>query len=61
MNTAGYWDLLLQMFDRMRQQLFIRPELETRYIVVDDVEQVVPEFLKRRPAKRTTAPHLIRA
>jgi len=60
-NTAGYWDLLLQMFDRMREQLFIRPELETRYIVVDDVEQVVPEFLKRRPAKRTTAPHLIRA
>jgi uncharacterized protein (TIGR00730 family) len=60
-NTAGYWDLLLQMFDRMRDQLFIRPELETRYIVVDDVEQVVPEFLKRRPAKRTTAPHLIRA
>ena len=60
-NTAGYWDLLLQMFDRMREQLFIRPELETRYIVVDDVERVVPEFLKRRPPKRTTAPHLIRA
>ena len=60
-NTAGYWDLLLQMFDRMREQLFIRPELETRYIVVDDVERVVPEFLKRRPAKRTTAPSLIRA
>ncbi len=49
------------MFDRMREQLFIRPELETRYIVVDDVERVVPEFLKRRPAKRTTVPSLIRA
>jgi uncharacterized protein (TIGR00730 family) len=60
-NTAGYWDLLLQMFDRMREQLFIRPELDTRYIVVDDVERVVPEFLKRRPPKRTTAPNLIRA
>lgn len=60
-NTAGYWDLLLQMFERMREQLFIRPGLETRYIVVDDVEDVVPMFLKRRPAKRTAASGLIRA
>ncbi|MGO8952313.1 MAG: TIGR00730 family Rossman fold protein [Rhodomicrobium sp.] len=60
-NTAGYWDLLLQMFDRMREQLFIRPGLETPYIVVDNVENVVPEFLKRRPARRAAAAGLIRA
>ncbi len=59
-NTAGYWDLLLQMFDRMRDELFIRPGIETRYIVVDDVEDVVPDFLKRRP-RRTAAAGLIRA
>jgi uncharacterized protein (TIGR00730 family) len=60
-NTAGYWDLLLQMFDRMRDQLFIRPGLDVPYIVVDDVENVVPEFLKRRPIRRAPAPGLIRA
>jgi hypothetical protein len=60
-NTAGYWDLLLQMFDRMREQLFIRPSLETPYIVVDNVENVVPEFLKHRPARRAAAAGLIRA
>ena len=60
-NTAGYWELLLQMFDRMREQLFIRPSLETPYIVVDNVENVVPEFLKHRPARRAAAAGLIRA
>jgi uncharacterized protein (TIGR00730 family) len=60
-NTAGYWDLLLQMFERMREQLFIRPGLETRYTVLDNVEEVVPTFLRRRPARRTAATGLIRA
>ncbi len=60
-NTAGYWDLLLQMFDRMRDQLFIRPGLDLPYIVLDDAESVVPEFLKRRPVRRAAAPGLIRA
>lgn len=60
-NTAGYWDLLLQLFDRMREQLFIRPGLDLPYIVVDDAEDVVPEFLKRRPVRRAAAPGLIRA
>ena len=59
-NTGGYWDPVLQMFERMREEGFIRKEIETRYIVVDDVEKVVPDFLKRRPARKTTAPNLIR-
>ncbi len=60
-NTAGYWSLLLDALERMREQQFIRPGLETRYIVVDDVEEVVPSFLKRRAAKRPIASNLIRA
>ena len=60
-NTGGYWDLLLQLFERMREEGFIRKELHTPYIVIDDVEQVVPAFLKRRPPRKTTAPHLIRS
>ncbi len=55
-NTAGYWDLLLQLFDQMRGQHFIRPGLEIPYIAVNDAEEVVPEFLKRRAVRRSAAP-----
>jgi uncharacterized protein (TIGR00730 family) len=52
-NIAGYWDLLLQTFDRMREQLFIRPDLDVPYITVDDAGDVVPQFLMRlQPAVR---------
>lgn len=60
-NTGGYWNLLLQLFEHMREEGFIRKEHHIPYIVVDDVEQVVPAFLKRRPPRKTTASHLIRA
>jgi len=53
-NVAGYWDLLLQTFERMREQDFIRPGLEVPYTIVDDAEDVVPQFLKRlKPAARS--------
>lgn len=60
-NTAGYWDLLLKLFEQMREQQFIRPGIDTRYTVIEDAAGVVPDFLKRRPAKRITPPSLIRA
>ncbi len=58
-NTAGYWNLLLQMLERMKDQQFIRPGLEVPYTVLDDVAEVVPQFLKRRPASPAPAPDLI--
>jgi uncharacterized protein (TIGR00730 family) len=58
-NTAGYWDLLLHMLDRMREELFIRPGLDVPYITVNEVEEVVPQFLKRLPAQRAVASGLI--
>jgi uncharacterized protein (TIGR00730 family) len=61
LNTIGYWDLLLQMFEKMRDQLFIRPNLEVPYTVVNEAEDIVPTFLKRRAARRTAVPRLIRA
>jgi uncharacterized protein (TIGR00730 family) len=60
-NAAGYWDLLLKLFEQMREQHFIRPGIDTRYTVIEDAAGVVPGFLKRRPAKQTTPPPLIRA
>jgi uncharacterized protein (TIGR00730 family) len=58
-NIAGYWDLLLQMLDRMREQLFIRPDLDVPYITVNEAADVVPQFLKRFPARRAAASGLI--
>src|SRR5262249_23074979 len=58
-NIAGYWDLLLHMLARMREQLFIRPELDVPYITGDKVEEVVPQFLKRLPVRRAAASGLI--
>jgi uncharacterized protein (TIGR00730 family) len=60
-NTAGYWDLLLRLFEQMREQHFIRPGIDTHYTVIEDAADIVPEFLKRRPAKRTAPPPLLRA
>ncbi len=45
-NSGGYWDLLLTLFEQMRSQTFIRPGLETRYIVVDNARDVIPLFLE---------------
>lgn len=59
-NTAGYWNPLLHLFEAMREQSFIRPGIETRYTVIENAAEVVPAFLKRRPAKRTALPRLIR-
>jgi uncharacterized protein (TIGR00730 family) len=58
-NIAGYWDLLLQTFARMREQHFIRPGLDVPYITVDEAEEVVPQFLARFPAQRASIPGLI--
>ena len=60
-NTGGYWNLLLELFKMMRGQEFIRAGLELPYTVVERVEDVVPEFLKRKPVRRAPATGLIRA
>src|SRR5690606_13515135 len=60
-NTKGYWDLLLTLFDQMRAELFIRPGLETRYEVVRDAEQVVPAFFQYEANGSPVAESLIGA
>jgi hypothetical protein len=47
------------MFDRMREELFIRPNLDVPYITVNEVEEVVPQFLKRVPAQHVAASSLV--
>lgn len=41
-NIEGFWNPLLALFDRMSGETFIRPGLDLKVIVVDDVEKIVP-------------------
>jgi uncharacterized protein (TIGR00730 family) len=41
-NIDGFWDPLLELFDRMGAESFIRPGLELKMLVVDRVENIVP-------------------
>jgi len=45
-NIHGFWDPLLVLFERMDQELFIRPGLDLNMLVVDRVEQIVPTILR---------------
>jgi len=53
-NIEGFWNPLLALFDRMSGEGFIRPGLELKMIVVDDVAKIVPAIeaaLKPYPAE----------
>lgn len=43
-NIEGYWDPLVTLFDHMREERFIRPELEFKMDVVTTAKDVVPAF-----------------
>lgn len=43
-NVGGFWRPLLALLDHMRQQGFIRPQLEARYMVCDTVDQILPQI-----------------
>jgi uncharacterized protein (TIGR00730 family) len=45
-NVAGYWDLFLQMIERMNDQLFIRPGIEVNFTVLNEPGDIVIAFLK---------------
>ncbi len=44
-NMANFWEPLLTLFAHMREELFIRPELEVSYMVADRAEDIVPLLL----------------
>jgi hypothetical protein len=53
-NIEGFWNPLLALFDGMSGEGFIRPGLELKMIVVDDVAKIVPAIeaaLKPYPAE----------
>jgi hypothetical protein len=41
-NVANYWDPLVALFDHMLRHAFIRPGLDVRYHVIDNIKDIVP-------------------
>lgn len=46
LNTANYWSPFITLLQHMRQEGFVRPQLEVDLLVVDQPEEVVPALQK---------------
>lgn len=58
-NIGGYWDPLVSLLNRMRDEDFIREGLEFKLDVVKEVKDVIPAFelrLKQTPARMPAQP-----
>jgi uncharacterized protein (TIGR00730 family) len=45
LNVDGYWNPYLALLDRMRDETFAAPGFETRYLLVEEPEELVARFL----------------
>lgn len=55
-NIDGYWNPLLELFQHMRAEKFIRDGMEVVYDVVNSAEEVVPAFKHRLANAHRKAP-----
>lgn len=55
-NINSYWDPLVTLFNHMRDENFIRPELEFKMDVVKAAADVVPAFHHRQSISRGRVP-----
>ena len=46
-NIEGFWNPLLDLFDRMKDERFVRPGLELKMTVADCVEDILPAIESR--------------
>jgi uncharacterized protein (TIGR00730 family) len=54
-NIDGFWDPLLSLFGRMREEDFIRPGLELHLDVVDRVDAIIPAIARSLVPRAETA------
>jgi uncharacterized protein (TIGR00730 family) len=54
-NIEGFWDPLLSLFSRMKQENFIRRGLELRLELVSDVEEILPAIRRSLVARSKLA------
>jgi uncharacterized protein (TIGR00730 family) len=45
-NVQGYWEPLVDLFDHMLRHAFIRPGLDVRYHLVDNVRDIIPTLAR---------------
>lgn len=50
-NVAGFWRPLIELIDHMRDENFVRAELDVSYLVTDNVADIVP-MLQRAVAEK---------
>lgn len=55
-NINAYWDPLVTLFNHMRDENFIRPELEFKMDVVKAAADVIPAFWHRQSISRGKVP-----
>lgn len=55
-NINAYWDPLVTLFNHMRDENFIRPELEFKMDVVKTAADVIPAFWHRQSMSRGKVP-----
>lgn len=55
-NVEGYWNPFCELLSHMRQEAFIRKEMEVGYLVVDTVDELIPSI--RVAAAAAPAPKL---
>ncbi len=55
-NINAYWNPLVTLFNHMRDENFIRPELEFKMDVVKSAADVVPAFWHRQSTSRGKVP-----
>ncbi|TCT05409.1 hypothetical protein EDC22_11331 [Tepidamorphus gemmatus] len=46
-NVDGYWGPLNALLAHMRAETFIRPGLEVDYLVVDEIDEIIPRLRRR--------------
>jgi uncharacterized protein (TIGR00730 family) len=61
-DIGGFWGPLLALLDHMREQGFIRPHCDARYLVCERVEDILPllqaDFVKKAEPHRELRPEL---
>ncbi|UMY18427.1 TIGR00730 family Rossman fold protein [Methylobacterium organophilum] len=55
LSTNAFWAPLLTLLDHMRETGFLRAGLDPRYLVTEDVAQVIP-LLRQAAAQKSEAP-----
>lgn len=49
-NILGFWDPFLKLLDHMRADAFVRAGLEINFLVVDEVDAIIPAIERARIA-----------